>query len=214
VTNIWVLIPAARAHIAHVNQALEPLSSLRGRTVVVTNGDHPPTKYEIPGVHLVQDRTPGVNISRWWNLGLDWVWDRDVDDHHVLVMNADTRIDTAGVARLSWALDHNPQTVMAGPMLSPGLYFEARPGFRGLEQRVPGYCFMLTSKHPLRADEQFEWWSGDDDLEWRARESGGTVRVGPIRYQHLGDGVPRGRLAETATQDLIRFEKKWGVRPW
>lgn len=212
--HVWVLIPAARPHIPMVNEALDVLGDLANHAVVVTNGLHPPTNYEIRGVHLVYDRTEGINISRWWNLGLDWIEEHDDEFHHVLVMNADTRIKMDGVLELSHAMDMHPRVVMAGPMTGRGIHVEHRPGFLGFERRIPGYCFMIGSRNRIRVDEQFEWWCGDDDLEWRAREQGGTALVGPIQFRHLGDGIPRDKLAEIAAQDVLRFEAKWGIRPW
>jgi len=212
--HVWVLIPAARPHIPMVNEALDVLGELANHAVIVTNGLHPPTNYEIRGVHLVYDKAPGINISRWWNRGLDWIEERDDEDHHVLVMNADTRINLGGALTLSHALDTHPHVVMAGPMRGRGIHVEKKPGFLGFDQRVPGWCFMLTSRNRIRADEQFEWWCGDDDLEWRAREQGGTALVGPLDFRHLGDGIPKGNLSEIAQRDVLKFEAKWQTRPW
>lgn len=212
--HIWVLIPAHRPVLGLLQEGLRVLAGLADHTVVVTNGEHPVTEYETY-THVLHDKTPDVNISRWWNMGLRWIEEmEDGDDHHVLIMNADARIGPEGVAALSHALDKNPEAVMAGPMRGKGVYKNTTPGPLGLEVRLPGYCFMLRSSARLRFDERFRWWCGDDDLEWRAREAGGTLLVGPIEYRHLGDGTPRGQLLELAKEDLIRFEEKWRTRPW
>lgn len=218
-TNVWVVIPAHRAALGHVKDNLTLLGDLGYRTVIVTNGDHPITEHELPQ-HIVQAGKE-INISRWWNLGLDFVWEAETDPrtgetarHHVLILNADARIKAEGVARLSYALDENPGYAMAGPKAGVGIEREHRWGPLGLDMRVPGWCFMLTSDHPMRADQQFRWWCGDDDLEWRARQQGGTLRVGRIEAAHLGDGEPKGHLLELAKDDLVRFEAKWQTRPW
>ena len=39
--------------------------------VVVTNGE-PITEHEVPGAVVLHDKGD-VNISRWWNQGLDWI---------------------------------------------------------------------------------------------------------------------------------------------
>jgi hypothetical protein len=212
-TNVWVVIPAARQHLDHVEACLDALGNFGNHVVVVTNGHDPIQQRELP-VHVVHDKQPDVNISRWWNLGLEWIAAADSSPHHVLIMNADARILTEGVARLSLALDEHPDACMAGPMRGRSVHHETRHGFLGFEQRIPGFCFMLASRSGLRADEQFQWWAGDDDLEWRARRQGGTLLVGPIEYAHLSDGTPRGHLRDLAVADLRRFEAKWGVRPW
>lgn len=217
-TPIWVTVPAHRPALDHLKALLDQLGDLAQRTVVVTNGDDPIRDDEIFPAVTFEDNAPGVaddpvNISRWWNLGLDWIDDASPEPHHVLVLNADTRITPQGVAQLSYSLERS-SAVMVGPHRSPGEYMETRPGPLGLRLRIPGFCFMLDSKAGLRADERFRWWCGDDDLEWRARQSGGTLLVGAVQFAHLGDGTPRGELRKLAEDDLWRFQEKWGVRPW
>lgn len=217
--NIWVLIPAARQHLTHVLECISVMGMPKHRILIVANGEHPLTEHETK-TRVLYDRNRDINISRWWNLGLDRIeaLESDEDDfvapHHVLVLNADARIGPNGIAKLSFFLDVNPEIHMVGPMRGVGRHKETRPEPLGLEQRIPGYCFMLTSNNRMRADEQFRWWCGDDDLMWRAAESGGTLRVGRLMFGHLGDGMPRGKLMKLANEDLIRFEAKWGIRPW
>ena len=211
-TNIWVLIPAHRPALGQLRDCMRVLGELASHVVVVTNGEHPLTEHETH-THVIDDRGD-INISRWWNKGLDWIAEHDETIHHVLVLNADARIQPASVARLSLALERNPEVVQAGPMPFLGTEIRTVAGPVDPPLRIPGYCFMLTSRNPIRADEQFRWWCGDDDLEWRAREAGGALRLGRIPFDHLGDGMPRGDLMELAKADLLRFEEKWGIRPW
>lgn len=220
--NVWVVIPAHRQALGHLQENLKLLGpELASRTVVVTNGQHPITEHEVDVAQVIQAGMD-INISRWWNLGLDWIEEQeDGHPHHVLILNADARIKPEGVARLSYALDTNPGYVMAGPKAGVGIERETRPGPLGVHVRVPGWCFMLNMQAidsdtggPFRIDERFLYWCGDDDVEWRARAAGGTLRVGRIECAHLGDGVPRGDLARLAREDLARFEEKWRTRPW
>lgn len=223
-TAVWTLIPAHRPALDHLKGALDVMDGYHSRTLIVTNGPEPIQSEELPGVRVLHDPKAGINIYRWWNLGLDHIDDLDPDPHHVLVMNADARITAAGVARLSYYLERSP-AVMAGPKRSFRNYLNTTPGPQGLEVRIPGFCFMLDSQArevdpesdeeiPLRADERFLWWCGDDDLEWRARRIGGTLLVGGVKFLHLGSGIPRNHFADLARIDVLTFEQKWGVRPW
>jgi hypothetical protein len=218
-TNVWVVIPAHRPAIGTLKENLALLGDLAARTVVVTNGQHPITEHELPQ-HIIQAGME-INISRWWNLGLDWIWEQETDPstgkvnrHHVLILNADARIRPQGVARLSWALDTNRGFALAHPKAGVGIDRVHVPGPYGLQVRMTGWCFMLTSDVPIRADEQFNWWFGDDDVEWRAAQEGGVLRVGRVEAAHLGDGTPRGDLARIAREDMARGEEKWSIRPW
>lgn len=212
-THIWVLIPAHRAAFGHLQVNLALLGSLSDHVVVVTNGQHPLTEHEVPH-HLIQAGM-GINISHWWNLGLDFIEEKEAGErHHVLVLNADALIRPEGVARLSYALDTNPGYAIAHPKAGIGVDRVHRPGPYGVQTRMTGWVFMLTSDVPMRADERFRWWCGDDDLEWRAAQEGGVLRVGRIEAAHLGDGEPRGELRTLARDDLVRFEEKWGIRPF
>jgi hypothetical protein len=218
-TSVWAVIPAHRPALPHLRELLDLLGDLADRTVVVTNGGlgTEPIRWDELDAHLITDHNPEVNISRWWNMGLDWIADATSGDHHALVLNADARIGVEGIAKLSTVLDKT-RSVMAGPdphlQGSNRIHHETEYGPRGLRWRIPGYCFMLDSSAGLRADEQFRWWAGDDDLEWRARSAGGTALVGGIEVLHLGDGNPHPDLQSVAKADLWRFQEKWGVRPW
>lgn len=213
-TEIYVVIPAHRPALDHLRGALETLRHPADMTVVVTNGPDPIREEELPdGIVLITDPASDINISRWWNIGLSWIDSVEPDPYHVLVMNADARIGPDGVAMLSYELSRSP-AVMIGPHRSSGSYFETRAEPMGLHLRLPGYCFMLDSTAGLRADERFRWWCGDDDLEWQARQAGGTLLIGPVRFKHLGDGAPKGKLRDIARDDLWRFQDKWSVRPW
>jgi len=215
--SVWVLIPAHRPALGLLQEAIQVLGETQ--ILVVTNGLHPITEHET-NTPVLHDRTEGVNISRWWNLGLDWIEktetkrNGDIKPHHVLILNADARIAPEGVAKLSWALDHHPAARMAGPKRGLGIVFEHRPEAVGLEARVPGWCHMIRGDERLRYDEQFRWWFSDDDLEWRCRRDGGTMLVGHIEARHLGDGMPKGELLELAKADRWKFQEKWGSLPW
>lgn len=224
-SHIWVLIPAHRPALGHVLEALEPLGYLKDHVVVVTNGEDPIKVTELP-VHVLTDPRPDVNISRWWNIGLDWIdgveqfkpWGPTVGwqgrPYHVLIMNADCRIACSDVVQMSYELERHPRVAIAGPTPAPGVYLDTRTGPIAPNQRAPGWCFLLASQSLLRADERFRWWCGDDDLQWRARSSGGVLHVGPIRAVHLGNGTPQGELRKIASEDVWRFQEKYGVRPW
>jgi GT2 family glycosyltransferase len=164
---------------------------------------------------VVRDRDQVPNISRWWNLGLERAALLAVgaDRWNVLVINDDTVMAPGSVAVLTAGLRKYDGAQLAFPGLrsAEGLMRHPNP------IRITGWCFALRGEAGLRADEELAWWAGDNDLDWRARQSGGTVVVPGVDHQHLhpnGYTVARPDLTEQAGKDMARFVEKWGRPAW
>lgn len=84
-----------------------------------------------------------------------------------------------------------------------------------LYARMPGYAFSMRGSAKLYADEDLQWWFGDDDLDWRIRQNGGNALVGGLQVEHLSPNLSTvGELAEQAGRDRQTFKDKWGKTPW
>jgi hypothetical protein len=84
-----------------------------------------------------------------------------------------------------------------------------------LETRMQGFAFILAGELGLRADEQFVWYCGDDDLGRRAAIAGGMVMVPGFHVNHLyPNGQVNDELAAAIPGDMQRYVDKWGGRPW
>jgi len=141
------------------------------------------------------------NISRMWNLGLDEAHYRAKGrPYDVAVLNDDVIVPPDWFDRVTEAM----------------LLEDASAGCvrRVHDRRMTGYAFILNGDDGLRADEQFQWWAGDDDLERQASALGGVALAdGPdVEHRHP-NSTTVGVLAEVAREDLVRFEQKWGHRP-
>jgi GT2 family glycosyltransferase len=168
-------------------------------------------------VAQVHDTDLVPNISRWWNIGLESVallaQNKWLDRWNVLVVNDDTVMAPGSVATLTAGLRKYDGAQLAFPGLrsAEGLMRHPNP------IRITGWCFALRGEAGLRADEELAWWAGDNDLDWRARQSGGTVVVPGVDHQHLhpnGYTVARPDLTEQAGKDMARFVEKWGRPAW
>lgn len=160
-------------------------------------------------LHVIDYKEQVPNISVMWNLGLRAAYAMGAT--HVAVLNDDAIVYPHWVRRIVLAMNKTGAVAgwSAGEHMGHLLYQRAEPTMR----RMTGYAFLLDSQATLLADEQFQWWYGDNDLEWRAREAGGVVQVGgSIEHRHP-NGTTVGILARIAEQDKIRFKKKWGVLP-
>lgn len=167
------------------------------------------------GVSLLGHRQEIPNISRMWNQGLEQcakVSPRSV--HEVAVLNDDAIVPPHWFRDVSAVMGaHGAVAGAMTPDVKRGTYLDAaNPPL----PRMPGFAFLLRENpaNPLRLDEQFQWWWGDTDLEWQARETGGVVLVpGHVEHRHP-NSTTVGVLAQIASDDRERFVAKWGGAPW
>lgn len=167
-------------------------------------------------VAQVLDTDPVPNISRWWNRGLTAIANlaenKQLDRWNVLVLNDDTIMDPGSVRTLTDVMRSYAGAELASPTESYEQLLTA-PGM----PRIAGWCFALAGERGLRVDEELVWWASENDLDWRARQRGGTVMVPSVGHRHLhpnGYTVARPDLTEQAGKDMARFVEKWGRPAW
>lgn len=200
------------------------VASLDGQAhtiIVVDNGSTPPIM-PFPGLvsdlWLISHREYPPNISRLWNLGIDQAAKiADVkawDEWNVLVVNDDTvappkLVETLGAAmRAENAACAFPDQFDVARRI---LHTRAEPVQTA--ERICGYSFMLRGEMGLRADEDFVWWFGDDDLDWRARQVGGSLLVPGVKVEHHAPDVQTRAdpvLSEQTNKDHATWIAKWG----
>lgn len=168
------------------------------------------------GVPIRYD-APLPNISAMWNLGLECL-DRFFHiDYDVAILNDDAIVPGGWFDRIIEAMDETGAVAGSADQFGrPLLQLLTTRTNPDISRRLSGFAFILDGSAGLRADEQFQWWWGDTDLDWRARMNGGTVLVPGVKVDHPenGGGTTVGRLAEIAGQDRERFIQKWGSAPW
>lgn len=184
------------------------------RTLVVATCDEPIRAEEVPGVRVLRYHGDW-NISRWWNLGLDFAAAAEGGgEHEVLVLNADATVGVGTVSALRFALHFHQLAISA-----PDVHSVSRNGCTVIHRELvplpkieslPGYCFMVRGELDLRCDTRFKGWYNEDDLEWQARRVGGVGLV-PNAVVHHADGGFGAAEAETG---LRLFKERWGSVPW
>lgn len=199
VNGVWAVIPSAgRPYIGRCLDAVE--DQVDGVVIVANDGyDH------LDDECVVVEYGGPVNISRWWNLGLDEV----PDGSDVLILNDDTVMYPGSVDALATGLRSS-----GASLAFPGTCL--RRLSPGDPERITGWCFMLSSRSRLRADESLVWWYGDNDLDWRARQEHGSVTVPWIAHDHLDPNGYTNRVPSLAAQtsvDRQTFFDKWGHLP-
>lgn len=190
--------------------------------VLVHNGDNNDVWYwrkNFPNkVWIHSDPTPGVNISRWWNLGLDRAEEflaPDTEAWDVAVINDDVLLHEKWFNAVSKKMRQlNCSAACSGGMGTLSTLHRKAMAVP-LHTRMQGFAFMLAGEQRLRADEQFRWYCGDDDLDWQAREAGGMVMIAGYHVQHIYPNAQMTPQLQTyAAEDMGRLVQKWGFRPW
>jgi len=186
-------------------------------------------------VTVIDDYVQPKNISRWWNLGIMAAQHeaRDVlgvSAWNVLVVNDDVIAPLQLTRRLTQAMrhrmifgDYEPALRARNPVIAYPDNFEGdrfafhdKPGPVEITTRMSGWCFMIRGESGITCDETFEWWYGDDDLDWTARQMGGTVMVPNCPVQHLYPTKTTAESAELTARthvDRVLFERKWSGVP-
>lgn len=179
---------------------------------------------------IFDDLAQPKSISRWWNEGIvaatAYARAFGQGEFNVLIVNDDVVACPQLVSTLNAGLRHPSSFVptTARPVLAyPDNYppynrgdFHGTAGQVQLSTRISGWCFMLRGETGITADEQFQWFYGDDDLDWRCRESGGAVMVPGCPVEHLYPNQLTAASAELSARthvDRQRFAAKWGTLP-
>lgn len=158
-----------------------------------------------------------VNLSKIWNLGLDWAEElARGEEFTVAVFNDDLTLPPGLVQEFADHLQREGSSaVYAQPWSDLPNMTNHDPWHLG--NRMVGYAFALRGWDGLRADEDFLWWWGDSDLDWRARSKRGVSALGvPTLVHHDPNGYTNRNpeLTEQAGRDRETFARKHGFVPW
>ena len=216
-TELWGLTCAPASRLDEANEALRFAGIPSDRRVFVTTQPNPIKRGEVDGLLVLFD-SEEVNISKWWNLGLDFIADRAKGGpYDVAWISSDVLLspDTLNTVRTQMREEN---TVMAGPdwhgALSNNVVRRDTKN-HDLSTRIPGVSFVLRGESGIRADPSFRWWLADDDLEWTCKVNGGTLVVAGLTLEHLTDGHPLDEPRYQAFQeDIVKFRDKWGDDPF
>jgi GT2 family glycosyltransferase len=188
--NIWLTIPTGtrRQYLADIIKE----SQISPEKIVIV---HTVESEPIEGVNNIWDLEP-VNIQRWWNRGIDVA--RTFGADYIAVLNDDLRLKNNPINKIAYAMKEL-NAVIGYPLPYTGA--------------IPGYCWVLDVKSNIRADENFRWWYGDDDIRIRAALQGEIAYV-PVEVEHIHPNhltSTNEELMKLTRADQTYFEEKWGT---
>lgn len=165
-------------------------------------------------------REPELNISRWWNLGLQLIYNRVRASHlakwNVVILNDDAIIPADWVYQLDKTMRGMGVAAASSGNPNPIPALHTQPGPVNLMTRLQGFAFMLAGEKGVRANEQLKWYFSDDHVDWLSRQQGGVVSLPGHMVEHLyPNGQVTPEIQEQIAKDAHTFTQYWnGMRPW
>lgn len=232
-----VAVVPTRNRPVELARLLDALAPQCHAVVVVDNASDPPVSLPRkhwgsggPGVehvgmvqHVIRDEEQPPNLSRLWNVGIDFartfmVRPNPVDEpYDVAIFNDDAVVPPGWWDIVSAGLRGHPTAaVCCTPAYAPitGPVLKTKPD-RDLFGRMTPWAFVTRGELGLRSDERMRWWWFDSDFDFRARQGGGMLTVpGPIVANTGANSSTVGVLAEQAGRDRATFIEIHGSAPW
>lgn len=180
-----LVIPSRGAH----PELLDGLVSLGCPTVIVrTSAD-----FSYSGLASVIDDFGPLCIHRWWNAGLRTV--EAAGTRYALVVNDDVSLPPDAPAEMAERMQATDAWLCGADPVA-----------------MTGWCWMLDLTSPLRPDERFRWFFGDNDLWLRAEQAGRLtgVNVGAVHHHANEATAASPELADVIRADEALFRQKWG----
>lgn len=160
------------------------------------------------------------NLYEMWNTGLAtaqaWAIATGELRYDVGVFNDDADVPPGWFDAVSHALRGEDVAAASSHIFGDrqDVQFHNVPGGSIVDRMCP-WAFVVRGELELRADEDFRWWWGDTDFEWRCRQSGGVIIIPGFTVANtLANSTTVGALAEQAGRDRETFQQKWGGCPW
>lgn len=154
--DVWLTIPTG-GRSQYLDSIIEASGIPRSRVVIVNTV----LQAGLLGCHNLW--TEEFNIQHWWNLGINHAQANGAK--YVVVVNDDVRLGEGAV------LDLVKVMKLAGSWLGTKA-----------DEGPCGWFYVLNLESPVRPDESYVWWYGDNDLYEQA--SGHVLRMN-LDVEHL-----------------------------
>jgi len=139
-----------------------------------------------------------VNISKWWNLGLNWIAEKQFDsdeDYVVYILNDDIELPRGWFDTLQYEIIRGNSGASGERTGSP--------------EKIAGYAFALNGKHDMRFDENLHWYYGDDDIQHQCESEGGFSIVKNLKVINKYARSSEKALLEQIEKDKEYYQEKY-----
>jgi hypothetical protein len=176
-----------------------------------------PAPQGVGGICHIEVTRPQVNISWWWNLGLNyWATEAHTPKWDVAILNDDVIVPEGWFDAVSGTMRTMQVAAGCSGGQGPMPVLQTVPGPVGLQNRLQGFAFILAGELGLRANEEIRWHFSDDYIDYESRKLGGMVMVPGYHVRHLHpDQQVSPAMSIMCAEDAQKFHDLYnGAMPW
>lgn len=209
-----------------LQQCVAAIAPQVDRLHVVDNASDPPMRRMVTdwpaNMVMFEDATQPPNLSRMWNDQFALIEKiergKQVETWEVAVLCDDSIAPPGWFAIVAAGIRaHQAAAGSTGP-LGPRSDYLLKTQLDGdVYTRMCGWAFVLAGEKSLRADESMHWWFADSDVDYQARQMGGTIICPGLSVPNTLPGEWTNAKPELGTRaglDREAFAAKWGPSPW
>ena len=183
--DIWIVVPVGNRH-KYLSYLLDTLIEYKNKIVFINNKSPYPI---FKGVYHIEDFEE-INISRWWNAGIEFAKKHGAD--YVVVMNDD--------------IEFNPSVIkkMVNEMIKGEYEVSSASGNIGA-------FWIIDTTSEIRADENLRWWCGDGDIFRQADLNKKFLNYRQNEVKHLEHNLQTMKnpeLHKIGKEDLKKYYEK------
>lgn len=156
---------------------------------------------------------PDTSIYHGWNLGLGLARTRRC---RVAILNDDIVLEPGALTDVARLMDDARDVAICGFDYTQSCLRQLRPVEGSYRHGgIGGWAFIADPTRCPDADEDYEWWYGDDDLFFTVADAGHGLAIAEGCWvTHQGETTARNHpwTDKAKLRDLARFTAKWGDR--
>lgn len=169
-------------------------------------------------VTVLREPSGEINISKWWNYGLQWAQDKaqeaEAATWDVAIINDDVEVPPTWLCYIADDMRTLGCVAACSGGSSTAPVIQRRPGVVGLFNRLQGFAFTVAGESGIRADENFRWYYSDDMLGIIAAQMGGMVMFPGCRVTHRYPNLQVSpAIHAMIAEDAAKFHNQWGALP-
>jgi hypothetical protein len=202
-----------------LTQTVDAIATQVNLVMIVDNASVPPIKqtWQSENYMLLRNPEQPPNIARMWNEQFDLIAAAEAvagnSQWNIACLCDDAPAPPGWFVRVSTAMRKAKAVAGSTHSYAPiDAAYTLTYLSNGVDRMCP-WAFVIAGEHNLRADERMRLHFQDTDLDWQARQRGGTIIVpGPVVPNlRIGENPDRPEYAHIIHEDERIFNEKWST---